>query len=257
MLKKLEERLKELGKVAIAYSGGIDSSFLLFFACRVLSKENVLAIIVDGQMVARRDYKEAIEFLQNNKFNYKEIPYNALEIIEFKENHKDRCYYCKKSIMNKIQNVAIQEGFKIVLDGENKDDTLSYRPGSKATKELGIISPLEEIGFSKEDIRKYSKEFGIEFWNKPSNSCLATRFPYNTSLTEENLKKVELAEEIIKTLGIEKTRVRAHNEIARIEVDKEYFDILIKNEEAINQIKKLGFKFVTLDLIGLKSGSFD
>lgn len=253
----LEEYLKKLNKIAIAFSGGIDSSLLLFVANKVLGRENVLALIANGQMVSRKDNNEAIEFLKENKFNFKEIPFNCLEIKEFKENHKDRCYYCKKSIMEKIQKVAREKGFNIVADGKNADDTREYRPGNKATKEIGIISPLEENNFSKEDIRNFSRILGIKHWNKPSNSCLATRFPYNTNLTEELLTRVEKAEEIIKKLDIPKLRVRVHNDIARIEVEKEYFKNILDNEKIVNQIKELGFKFITLDLNGLKSGSFD
>lgn len=257
MLNRLEERLKQLKKVAICYSGGIDSSFLLYFANKVLSKENVLAIIVNGQMVARYEYIEAINFIKENGFKYKEIPYDALEVKEFKENHKDRCYHCKKSMMTKIKQEAKENGFENILDGENADDAKSYRPGSKATKELGIISPLAECGFKKNDIRKNAKELGIKFWNKPSNSCLATRFPYNTNLTNEDLRKVEIAEILIKELKIPKVRLRVHKDIARIEVDKVYFETIIKNEKTIKQIQDLGFEFVTLDLNGIKTGNFD
>lgn len=257
MLQKLEERLKELNKVAVAYSGGIDSSFLLYIANQTLPKENVLAIIVNGQMVSRQDYKEAIEFLKENEFNYIEIPYDALELKEFRNNDKNRCYYCKKSIMTKIKEVAKSNGFENVLDGNNFDDTKVFRPGNKATKELQIISLLEEIGFTKQDIRKYSKECGIKFWNKPSNSCLATRFPYDTILTNESLNKVEEAEKIIKNLNIPKVRVRIYNDTARIDVDRQYFEVILNNETAIEKIKNLGFKFVTLNLFGLKSGNFD
>ncbi len=257
MLEELEKRLKELGKVAVAFSGGIDSSFVVYMANKVLGKENVLAIIGNGQMIPRKDYKEAIEFLNQNNFQYKEIPVDCLEVKEFRENHEDRCYYCKKSIMTKVQQVAKENGFDIVCDGKNIDDTKVYRPGNKATKELGIISPLEETNFDKKAIRENAKKVGIEFWNKPSNSCLATRFPYNTILTNENLKKVELAEEIIKDLGIPTTRVRVHNDIARIEVNKAYFELILKNSEITEKIKELGFKYVTLDLEGLKNGNFD
>lgn len=257
MLEELEKKLKELGKVAIAYSGGIDSSFLLFFANKVLPKDKVLAIIVNGQMLPRRDYLDAINFLKENKFNYKELNYDALELKEFKENHIDRCYYCKKSIMTKIKKEASENGFEIVADGKNVDDAKVYRPGNKALQELKIISPLEECGFYKKDIRKASKKLGIKFWNKPSNSCLATRFPYNTELTNENLRKVEISEMLLKELGIPKVRVRIHNDIVRIEVEKQYFKIIIQNEKIIEQIKELGFKYITLDLNGIKSGSFD
>lgn len=257
MLEKLENRLKKLEKVAIAYSGGIDSTFLLYVANKILPRENVIAIIANGDMLARKDYQEAILFLKENNFNYIEISYNPLNIIEFKENHKDRCYHCKKNLMTQIKMISNKNGFYNVLDGKNADDLKVYRPGNKATEELGIVSPLAELGIDKETIRKQAKGLGIKNWNKPSNSCLATRFPYNTNLSKESLRKVELSEEIIKSLGIENVRMRIHNDIARIEVEKQNFEKILKNEDAIEQIKKIGFNFVTLDLMGLKSGSFD
>ena len=258
--KALEEYIQSLEKVAIAYSGGIDSSYLLFVANKVLPKKQVLAIIANGIMVPRKDYEEAINFLKENDFQYIEVPYKPLEIVAFKENHKDRCYYCKKALMTMLKSVAYENGYENLLDGKNADDLTVYRPGNKATEEVGVISPLAKFEIGKEEIRQYSKILGIPFWNKPSNSCLATRFPYDTSLTEEGLKKVEESEEIIKRLGIEKVRVRAHGNIARIEVNPEDFEILlnnIKNENIAKKIKDLGFSYVTLDLSGLKSGSFD
>lgn len=257
MLKKLQDRLKELNKVAISFSGGIDSSFLLYVARITLPTENVLAIIANGNMVPRKDYEEAIEFLKENKINYKEIEYKPLEIKEFKENRKDRCYYCKKKLMSGIKEEANKNGFKNVLDGKNEDDLKVYRPGNKATEEIGIISPLAEIGFSKENIREESKKLGLKIWNKPSNSCLATRFPYNTILTEDDLKRVEQGEEVLKKVGIPKVRIRVHQEIARIEVEREYSNVIIQNQNIVEQIKALGFRYVTLDLNGLTSGSFD
>lgn len=257
MLKKLQDRLKELNKVAISFSGGIDSSFLLYVARITLPTENVLAIIANGNMVPRKDYEEAIEFLKENKINYKEIEYKPLEIKEFKENRKDRCYYCKKKLMSGIKEEANKNSFKNVLDGKNEDDLKVYRPGNKATEEIGIISPLAEIGFSKENIREESKKLGLKIWNKPSNSCLATRFPYNTILTEDDLKRVEQGEEVLKKLGIPKVRIRVHQEIARIEVEREYSNVIIQNQNIVEQIKALGFRYVTLDLNGLTSGSFD
>lgn len=208
-------------------------------------------------MVPRKDYEEAIEFLKENKINYKEIEYKPLEIKEFKENRKDRCYYCKKKLMSGIKEEANKNGFKNVLDGKNEDDLKVYRPGNKATEEIGIISPLAEIGFSKENIREESKKLGLKIWNKPSNSCLATRFPYNTILTEDDLKRVEQGEEVLKKLGIPKVRIRVHQEIARIEVEREYSNVIIQNQNIVEQIKALGFRYVTLDLNGLTSGSFD
>ena len=158
MLEVLENRIKKLKRVAVAYSGGIDSSFLLFMANRVLGKENVLAIIVNGCMMPEKDYKEAIEFLKENDFKYIEIQYNPLQIEAFRKNCKDRCYYCKKSLMGKVKDVARIHGFENVVDGKNTDDLKAYRPGSKAIQELNIINPLVDSGFSKSDIRKYSKK---------------------------------------------------------------------------------------------------
>lgn len=258
MLEDLEEELKKLGKVAICFSGGIDSSFLLFVANKVLPRENVLAIIANGEMVPRKDYDEAIEFLKENDFKFKEIIYKPLEIPEFRENSKDRCYYCKKKLMSEIRKEANKNDFENLLDGKNADDLKVYRPGNKAAEELGIISPLAKLNFYKKDIRKYSKELGIKFWDKSSNSCLATRFPYDTTLTKENLKMVESSEEVIKELGIKKVRVREHNEIAKIEVEKENFEIILKHKGFIvEKLKEIGFKYITLDLEGIKSGNFD
>ena len=273
---QLEEYLKTLKKVAIAYSGGIDSSFLLFIANKVLPQNQVIAVIANGIMVPRKDYEEAISFLKENHFQYIEMPYKPLEITEFKENHKDRCYHCKKALMTALKKVANEHGYENLLDGKNADDLTVYRPGNRATEEVGVISPLAQFKISKEEIRQYSKTLGIPFWNKPSNSCLATRFPYNTNLTEEGLKKVEESEEIIKDLGIQKVRVRVHGNIARIEVNPEEFEIIFNNienknketrqeqnktnqnqENIVEKIKDLGFSYVTLDLSGLKSGSFD
>ncbi len=254
----LENEIKNLEKIAICFSGGIDSSFLLFVANKVLPKENVLAIIANGEMVPRKDYNEAIDFLKENKFQFKEISYKPLEIPEFRENHKDRCYYCKKRLMTQIRKEATKNGFENLLDGKNADDLKVYRPGNKATEELEIISPLAKLNFYKKDIRKYSKELGIKFWDKPSNSCLATRFPYNTTLTKESLEMIDLSEEEIKKLGVKRVRVRAHNDVVRIEIEKDDFGKILENKEKIvNELKEFGFKYVSLDLDGLKSGSFD
>ncbi len=261
--EQLEDYLKTLKKVAIAYSGGIDSSYLLFIANKVLSKKQVLAVIANGSMVPRKDYEEAITFLKEQHFQYIEVPYKPLEIKAFKENHKDRCYYCKKELMTTLKKEANKHGYETLLDGKNADDLTVYRPGNRATEEVGIISPLAKLEISKKEIRQYSKDLGIPFWNKPSNSCLATRFPYNTTLTEEGLKKVEKSEEIIKGLGIKKVRVRVHDTIARIEVNPEDFEKILnmikhkKEDNIIERIKNLGFSYVTLDLSGLKTGSFD
>lgn len=257
MLKKLEDKLRDLKKVAIAFSGGIDSTFLLYVANSVLGKDNVLAIIANGSMIPKLEYEDATKYLKKNQFNYKEILYNPLDIIEFKENRIDRCYYCKKNLMTKIKMIGKKNGFDILLDGKNADDLKGYRPGSKAVEEIGILSPLADLNFDKASIRNYSKSLKIKGWDKPSNSCLATRFPYNTILTDEGLKKIDISEEIIKQLGIKNVRVRAHYDIARIEVENKDFQKILSNCKIIEEIKKVGFNYITLDLSGLRSGSFD
>lgn len=257
MLEKLEDRIKELGRVAIAYSGGIDSTFLLYVANKVLPKENVLAILAKGSMLAETDYNDALEFVRENNFNYEEVFFEPLNIPEFKENTRDRCYYCKKKLMTEIKNKGENLSFTNILDGKNADDLKGFRPGNRVASELNIISPLASLGFTKEMIRAEAKKLGLKTWNKPANSCLATRFPYHNTLSKELLKKVENAEKIIKNLGINKVRVRVHLDLIRIEVEKENFTLILNNNEAILKIKELGFKFITLDLFGLKSGSFD
>ena len=257
MLEELEKRLRELERVAICYSGGIDSAFLLMTANKILKRENVLAIIANSEIMPRKEYKQAIDFLVENEFNYIEMSYSPLEILEIKHNRKDRCYYCKKELMSRAIEFAKEKGFEYVLDGSNSDDMRKYRPGIKAKEELNIISPLEEAGFTKELIRKEAKKIGIEFWDKPANSCLATRFLYDTRLTAESLERVEHAEEIIKGLEVKDVRVRVHGDLARIEVKKENFQEILKNLEKIKKIKELGFKYITLDISGLRSGSFD
>ena len=210
MLNKLEERLRKLGKVAVSFSGGIDSSFLLYVANKVLGSKNVLAIIANGVMVPRKDYKEAIEFLKENNFKYKEIEFKPLEIKRIlRKIVKKDVISVRRNLMTKIKEEAIKNGFENVLDGKNQDDLKVYRPGNKVQEELGIISPLAETGFSKKEIRNKSKKLGLKIWNKPSNSCLATRFPYNTILNEESLRKVDLSEELLKELGIKKIKSKS------------------------------------------------
>ena len=162
-----------------------------------------------------------------------------------------------KKLLRIKTNEAKSNRFNNILDGKNADDLNVYRPGNKATEELKIISPLAELNIDKSTIREEAQKLGIKFWNKPSNSCLATRFPYNTVLTEEDLSKVDKSEELIKALGIQRVRVRVHGNIARIEVEKKEFNKILENRELAKNMKEIGFDYVTLDLNGIKSGSFD
>lgn len=256
-LELLKKRLKELKKVAIAYSGGVDSNFLMSVARETLGKENVLAVLCSGAMLAQADYQEAVQLLKDKDVQYEILAMDVFTVPEFAGNDKKRCYYCKKNLMSKIIEMAKTQGYEVVLDGKNLDDAKVYRPGAAAAQELGICSLLYECGFTKQDIRNVSRELGIITWNKPSNACLASRFPYGTQLTAEKLKQVEDSERCLKELGIDSGRIRVHDRIARVEVAKEDFKCLLEHKDFVNKVKACGFDYVTLDLEGFRSGSFD
>jgi len=255
-MNDLKNILGSYKKLCVAYSGGTDSDFLLNVAKQVLN-DNVLAIIGDGRMVARKDISDAMRLATKAGVKYEVVKADALAVEEFRMNRHDRCYYCKKNIMGEVLSKARQLGFEIVADGKNADDAKVYRPGAKAAEELGLVSPLYMAGLSKEEIRRFGRQMGLETWNKPSNSCLATRFPYDTELSEELLSKVENAEKLISDCGFVGARVRLHQDIARIELQKSDFGRFLENEYLIEKIKNTGFKYVTLDCEGFRSGSMD
>ena len=255
-LDALMEYISGFDKLCVAYSGGVDSDLLMNVAYDVL-KDNAIAVIGDGIMLSRKDLKDAEYLAKKTGIKYYIVKTDAFSVREFKFNDRKRCYYCKKNIMGGIIAKAHELGFDTVADGKNADDGKAYRPGAEAAKELGIVSPLYEAGMTKQDIRDAAKKLGLETWNKASNSCLATRFPYDTELTEEDFARVERAEQLIASKGIPSGRVRVHGEIARIEVPKDRFNELISDEELIDNIKKSGFRYVTLDLEGFRSGSMD
>ena len=256
-LALLKNNLKGYAKLCIAYSGGVDSAFLLSIAYNVLG-ENVLAVLIDSPVLARRDRKEAIRLLEELGVKYEVININPFVSQEFCENIRMRCYYCKNINYKSIQEAAKQRGIEFVADGQNADDALSDdRPGAKAAQELGVISPLIDCGLTKEDIRFYSKQIGLPTWDKPSNACLATRLPYGFEITGERLAIVEAAEEALRRRGMEGCRVRWHDSVARIEAPRRFFEAIMKTEAIIEEIKTLGFKYVTLDLEGFRSGSMN
>lgn len=255
-LDRLREYLSNFDKLCVAYSGGVDSDLLMNVAYEVL-KDNAIAVIGDGVMLSRKDLEDAENLARKTGIKYYVVKVDAFSVNEFKFNDKKRCYYCKKNIMGEIIKKANELGFDTVADGKNSDDGKVYRPGAEAARELGIVSPLYEAGMTKQDIRQAARELGLETWNKPSNSCLATRFPYDTELTAENFAKVEGAELLIARKGIPSGRVRLHGDIARIEVPEDRFNELISDRKLIEDIKNFGFRYVTLDLEGFRSGSMD
>ena len=258
-LESLKNELKNMGKVAIAYSGGVDSNFLLKVAKDTLG-DNVMAITINGMMHSKREIKESINYAK--EYNVNQIVYNIenLDLEEFIENNSRRCYHCKKFVFTKIKEIASEHNIKYILDGTNLSDLDDYRPGIKALEELEIVSPLKNAKLTKSEIRTLSKELNINTYNKPAFACLATRIPVGDKITNEKLRMIENAENFLQDIGFSQYRVRLHDNLARIEVEKEEIHKFY-NDERINKInlkfKEIGFKYVTLDLNGYKMGSMN
>ena len=253
-LSKLEKELKKLGSVAVAFSGGVDSTFLLYVAKQVLG-DNVLAITVDGTAIPRKDIIDVINIADEEDIKHEIIKVNQLEIEGFKENGSDRCYVCKKALFSEIKRVAKEHGIENVIEGSNIDDLSDYRPGMKALEELGIISPMLEAGLTKQDIREYSREYDLKTAYKPSSPCLATRIKTGEEITEEKLKMIEEAEKYLIDTGSSQVRVRMIGDDASVEVRKDKVGKLFKRREKVEKkLKEIGFKNVHLDSKGYQKG---
>ena len=257
--EKLKNILKEAGSGAVAYSGGVDSTFLLKVAHDVLC-DNVIAVTARSSTYPVREYNEAKKYISQFGAKHITIVSEELEIEGFSKNPVNRCYFCKTELFTKVREEANKLGLKHVFDGSNFDDTSDFRPGMKAAKEQGVISPLKLAELTKNDIRQLSKQLNIPTWNKPSFACLSSRFPYGKEITVEKLTMVDKAEQFLMDLGFRQLRVRHHDEIARIEVDPDeragFFDLEIMDKIGI-ELKKIGFKYVTLDIIGYRTGSMN
>lgn len=256
---RLKNILKELGSVAIAYSGGVDSTFLLKVSKDVLN-DNVIAVTAKSSTYPEREFNEARKFVGQFGAKHIVIISEELEIEGFAKNPVNRCYYCKKELFTKIWKVAKENGINYVLDGSNFDDIGDFRPGMKAAKELSVVSPLKASELTKKDIRELSKRLNIPTWNKPSFACLSSRFPYGNEITVEKLSMVEKAEQLLMDMGFRQLRVRHHGDIARIEVASEervkFFDASIMDKVG-KELQELGFKYVTLDMLGYRTGSMN
>lgn len=258
-LDKLKEILKKMDKVAIAYSGGVDSTFLLKVAHDVL-KDKVIAITARSSTYPEREYREAVSFVGKLGVRHLTIVSEELDIEGFSGNPVNRCYFCKKELFSKISELAKKEGITYIADGSNTDDLGDYRPGMLALKELGVVSPLREADMSKDDIRALSKEMDLPTWNKQPFACLASRFPYGQEITREKLSMIDKAEQYLLDMGIRQVRVRNHGDVARIEVSSDERSIFF-NEELMDKVyeklKEIGFKYVSLDLKGYRTGSMN
>jgi pyridinium-3,5-biscarboxylic acid mononucleotide sulfurtransferase len=256
-LKQLQQMLSEMKSCVIAYSGGLDSTLLIKVAFDVLG-DNALAVTATSSTYPQRELRDAKQFAKEIGIPHIVIRSEELDIKKFADNPPDRCYYCKKELFRTLHQIAVEHGFNKVLDGSNADDDVDYRPGGKARKELGVVSPLKDVGLTKQEIRELSHFFHLSTAEKPAFACLASRFPYGTKITKKRLKQVEAAEEYLFSLGITQCRVRYHTDIARIEVSPDDFHrILTHTKQIINTFKKIGFPYVALDLEGYRTGSLN
>lgn len=256
-LNHLDTILSGLNPLLIAFSGGVDSSFLVYRASGIKGLK-MAAVTVKTIYIPDIELNEAVEFCRQHKIDHRILNIDVPDAV--KNNPPDRCYLCKKHIFSKILEFASLNNFKYLADGSNFDDMNSYRPGLKALSELSVRSPLAEANLTKEEIRTALKEAGLEIWNKPSMACLLTRLPYNTLITEKDIKMIEEAENVLFEKGFFGTRVRKHGEIARIECLQGFMEKLINSSERneiIQRLKEIGFRYITVDLEGYRSGSMD
>jgi uncharacterized protein len=252
---KLDTILKDLNSFVVAFSGGVDSTFLLHRAHKV-RKSAIVAITIRTPYIPSREIDEAVEFTRSFGIIHKIIDIPFPEMI--RNNPIDRCYLCKKAIFTDLLSFAKKNNYQYVIDGTNADDTGDFRPGIKALNELGIRSPLLESGLTKKDIRELAREEELDIWDKPAMACLLTRIPYDTEISLGTLKLVEEAENMLFELGYPGTRVRIHGDLARIECLPGYIEKIIHNpdkEHIISDLKKIGFRYVSLDLEGYRTGS--
>lgn len=253
----LNSILKDLGSFVVAFSGGVDSSFLLHRA-HSLKNLKVLAVTIRTPYMTVREINESVDFTANHKIDHKIIDVTFPEII--RHNPQDRCYLCKKKLFTEIVNFAGENGYSYIVDGTNADDAGEIRPGMRALKEMEIRSPLLEAGLTKKEIRDLARRAGLPLWLKPAMACLLTRIPYNTEINDSMLRMIEEAEYMLFEKGYPGTRVRVHEDVVRIECMPGFLEKIVNDpsrELIVSNLKKIGFRYITLDLEGYRTGSMN
>jgi len=258
-LENLERHLRGFDSILVAYSGGVDSSLLLKVAVSVLG-DRALAVIANSPTYPPSEFREALDLAR--KIGTEPIVVETKELSDsrFSTNPPERCYYCKLELFQNLRKIAISRDIRRIADGSNCDDLLDYRPGARAAEEMGVVSPLREVGLTKRDVREIARELGLPNWSKSAQACLASRVPYGTTITRAMLERISRAEECLTKRGFTQVRLRAHGDIARIEVLREELDKLLLpevRESVVVDLKRLGFTFISVDLEGYRTGSMN